>query len=191
MELQRIQSKIYTLRNLRVMLDFDLATLYEAEARSLNQAVKRNLRRFPEDFMFQLTPEEWEKIRSEVIPDTLDSSQIVMSYSKNRGIKYIPYAFTEQGVAMLSTVLRSEKAIDTNIAIMRAFVAMRHYALTFAELSEKVLAHDKELGDIVEVLRWLGEENQARYDEIQAIQVESDPPADWEDRARIGFRKDI
>jgi len=91
---------------------------------------------------------------------------------------------------MLSSVLNSDKAIQTNIAIMRAFVAIRQYALTFAELSEKVMAHDKELGDIVEVLRWLGEENQARFDEIQALHMEDVPPMDWEERARIGFRKE-
>jgi hypothetical protein len=92
---------------------------------------------------------------------------------------------------MLSSVLNSDHAIQTNIAIIRAFVAMRHYALSFAELSEKVLAHDKELGDIVEVLRWLGEENQARYDEIQDLQTDEEAPSDWDDRARIGFRKGI
>ncbi len=95
---------------------------------------------------------------------------------------------------MLSGVLRSPKAILANIAIMRAFVELRRYALTYAELAQKIAEMEartgKELEDINDVLRWLGEENQARYDEIQAIQVESEAPADWEDRARIGFRKD-
>jgi ORF6N domain len=179
MELQLIQSKIHTLRGQRVMLDFELAVLYEIETKYLKRAVKHNISRFPPDFCFELNKEEWEHLRCN------------FSTSSWGGTRYLPFAFTEQGVAMLSSVLNSDHAIQTNIAIMRAFVAMRHYALTFAELSEKVLTHDKELGDIVEVLRWLGEENQARYDEIQAIQVESDPPADWDDRARIGFRKDI
>ena len=163
------------------MLDFDLAEMYATETKYLKRAVKRNLDRFPSDFMFELTKSEWEDLRCKF--GTLETG-------RGKYPKYMPFAFTELGVAMLSSVLNSDHAIHTNIAIMRAFVAMRHYALTFVELSEKVLAHDKELGDIVEVLRWLGEENQARYDEIQAIQVKSDPPADWEDRARIGFRKD-
>ena len=87
---------------------------------------------------------------------------------------------------MLSSVLRSEKAIETNVAIMRAFVSLRHYALSFAELADKVLTHDKKLADINEVLHWLGEENQARYDENKALQR----PTEWAERARIGFLKD-
>lgn len=90
---------------------------------------------------------------------------------------------------MLSSVLRSEKAIDTNVAIMRAFVALRKYALSFAELADKVLSHDKELADINEVLHWLGEENQARFNENQAMQSKESAPTEWEERARIGFRK--
>jgi len=101
-----------------------------------------------------------------------------------------PFAFTEQGVAMLSGVLRSDKAIDTNIAIMRAFAAIRRFSLTFDELAAKVMEHDKGMADINEVLRWLGEENQARYDEIQALHTDDVPPMDWEERARIGFRKE-
>ena len=122
-------------------------------------------------------------------------SQIVTSSKKHRGDAYAPFAFTEQGVAMLSGVLRSPKAILANIAIMRAFVELRRYALTYAELAQKIAEMEartgKELEDINDVLRWLGEENQARYDEIQALQLGDEPPADWEDRARIGFRKDI
>ena len=114
MELQLIQNKIFKLRGARVILDFDLARLYEVEARVLNQSVKRNYRRFPPDFMFQLSHDEWSEIKN--------SSQTVMSSLKHRGLKYQPFAFTEQGVAMLSSILNSEKAIDVNIAIMRAFV---------------------------------------------------------------------
>ena len=88
---------------------------------------------------------------------------------------------------MLSSVLRSEKAIDTNIAIMRAFIAIRSYSLRFNELAAKVMEHDKALADINEVLRWLGEENQARHDEIQALHPEDVLPKDWSERARIGF----
>jgi len=108
MELQLIQSKIHTLRGQRVMLDFDLAELYEVENRALNQSVKRNARRFPEDFMFQLTWKEMKNVMSQIV---------ISSWG---GKRKLPYAFTEQGVAMLSGVLKSDKAIDTNIAIMRA-----------------------------------------------------------------------
>ena len=142
-----------------VMLDFDLAELYEVETRILNQAVKRNTKRFPEDFMFQVT---WEEMKN------LKSQFVISSWG---GTRKRPYAFTEQGVAMLSSVLRSEKAIDTNVAIMRAFVALRRYAMTFDELAAKIISHDKELADINEVLRWLGEENQARADEIKALKL--------------------
>ena len=113
MQLQAVQQKIREIRGQKVILDFDLAELYEVETRVLNQAVKRNLSRFPDDFMFQLSSEEWLSVRSES-----NSSQIVMSHPANRGATYKPLAFTEQGVAMLSSVLRSEKAIQVNIAIM-------------------------------------------------------------------------
>ena len=114
-ELQLIQSKIYEIRGQKVMLDFDLAEMYEVETRALNQAVKRNIERFPEDFMFQLTKEE-----------TLNwKSQIVMSNSIKMGMRRFPYAFTELGVAMLSSVLNSKAAIRINMSIMRAFVAIR------------------------------------------------------------------
>lgn len=114
-ELQLIQSKIYEIRGQKVMLDRDLASMYGVETRILNQSVKRNLSRFPEDFMFQLTPDEWEYM----------SSQIVTTSPTKRPKTAIPYAFTEHGVVMLSSVLRSETAIQVNIAVTRAFVAVR------------------------------------------------------------------
>jgi hypothetical protein len=184
METQIIQSKIHTIRGQRVMLDFDLAALYEVEARVLNQSVKRNLRRFPEDFMFQLSLEEWEKLRLELAESPNMSSQFVMTYSNKRALRYIPFAFSEQGVAMLSSVLHNDKAIDVNIAIMRAFVALRHFALTYADLSAKVGELEKELSDVNEVLHWLGQENQTRADEIAGLQS---TPKDWETRRPIGF----
>ncbi len=121
MELQVIQNKIYEVRGQKIMLDFDLAELYEVATKALNQAVKRNLQRFPIDFMFRLTKEEWETLRS----------QFVTAYSGKRNVSATPYAFTEQGLAMLSDILNSEKAINVNIAIMRAFVMIRQYALTY------------------------------------------------------------
>ncbi len=119
MELQPIQNRIYEIRGIRVMLDFHLAEAYQVETRVLNQAVKRNIKRFPPDFMFQITKKEWENM----------SSQIVMTYPTKRPKVALPFVFTEQGVAMLSSVLRSETAITANIRIMRAFVAVRQLIL--------------------------------------------------------------
>ena len=120
MELQIIQNKIYEIRGQRVMLDRDLAEIYGVETRLLNQAVKRNIERFPIDFMFQLADDEFKNWRS----------QIVMSNSINMGLRRKPYAFTELGVAMLSSVLNSKTAIQINMGIMRSFVAMRRMVLT-------------------------------------------------------------
>jgi hypothetical protein len=108
-----IQNKIYTIRGQKVMLDYDLANLYMVETKNLNLSVKRNIKRFPTDFMFQLNAEEWEVLR------------LQNETSKRGGRRYLPYAFTEQGVAMLSGLLNSEIAIEMNIAIMRSFVALR------------------------------------------------------------------
>ncbi len=143
-----IEQKIFEIRGQKVVLDFDLARLYEVEARVLNQAVKRNINRFPIDFMFQLTEEEFK-----------NSSQFVMSSPKNRGLRYLLYAFTEQGVSMLSSVLRSDNAINVNIAIMRAFVFMRQYALSHKDLTDKLKEleskYDKQFGDVYEALNFL------------------------------------
>ena len=115
MELQLIQNKIYEIRGQKVMLDFDLAEMYQVETRVLNQSVKRNIDRFPEDFMFKLTSEEWEDM----------SSQFVMTSRTKRPKSAQPLAFTEHGVVMLSSVLRSDIAIQTSVLIVRAFVAIR------------------------------------------------------------------
>ena len=114
-ELQLIQSRIYEIRGQKVMLDFDLAEMYEVETRVLNQAVKRNIERFPEDFMFQLAKDEWQNM----------SSQFVMTSRNKRPKAAVPLAFTEHGVVMLSSVLRSNIAIQTSVLIVRAFVAIR------------------------------------------------------------------
>jgi len=113
MQLQTIESKIYTLRGQKVMLDRDLAAMYGVETKNLNLSVKRNMKRFPADFMFQLTESEWLSLR------------LQNETSKRGGRRYMPYAFTEQGVAMLSGLLNSDVAIEMNIAIMRAFVTIR------------------------------------------------------------------
>jgi hypothetical protein len=169
MQITTLQSKIYELRGQKVMLDYDLAGLYELEARVLNQAVKRNIKRFPNDFMFQLTEEEWKGM----------SSQIVMTYPTKRPKSAFPFAFTEQGVAMLSGILNSDVAINVNIAIMRTFVLIRKYALQHKEFDEKLLEietkYDKQFGDVYEALNYL-----IKKDEKETVQKE---------RIQIGFIK--
>lgn len=149
--LEVIERKIFLIRGKKVMLDADLADLYGVETRSLVQAVKRNMDRFPFDFMFQLSQEEFESLRS----------QFVISKGKG-GRRYFPYVFTEQGVAMLSSVLRSARAIRVNIAIMRVFVRLRqmmadHKALAgkLAELEDRIQDHDEQITDIFKAIRQL------------------------------------
>lgn len=172
MEVTVIQNKIYEVRDQKVMLDFDLAGLYQVETRVLNQAVKRNIVRFPKDFMFRLTKDEWALI---------SSSQLVMigQLPKNRTQSYLPYAFTEHGVTMLASVLRSEKAVAVNIAIVRAFVALRAWSLNYKELASKIAEleekYDMQLLDIYAALNSLIEENK------QTIA--------WNERQKIGFKK--
>lgn len=131
MDLQIIQNKIFEVRGCRVMLDYHLAELYQVETRALKQAVKRNIERFPGDFMFVLTQEEANLLLS------IGVSQNVIPPAYNFGVA-MPMAFTEQGVAMLSSVLRSKVAIEVNISIMRAFVLMRQMAIGYEELSKRI-----------------------------------------------------
>ena len=131
MDLQIIQNKIFEVRSCRVMLDYHLAELYQVETRALKQAVKRNIERFPSDFMFVLTQEEANLLLS------IGVSQNVIPPAYNFGVA-MPMAFTEQGVAMLSSVLRSKIAIEVNISIMRAFVLMRQMAIGYEELSRRI-----------------------------------------------------
>jgi hypothetical protein len=164
---EQIALRIRHFRGEKVLLDFDLAALYGVETRVLNQAVRRNADRFPADFMFQLSSEETETLSQLVTPsvaghDVSNSSQIVMSSGKYRGKRYRPYAFTEQGVAMLSSVLNSESAVKMNIAIMRAFVQLRRaletnreLARKFSELERRIDKHDAEIDAILEAIRQL------------------------------------
>ena len=165
------------------MLDRDLAALYEIETKVLNQAVNRNIKRFPKDFMFRLTKEEFEDLRFQI--ETLDDnslrSQIVTSKGRG-GNRYLPYAFTEQGVAMLSGVINSDKAISMNIAIMRAFVAVRQVLLKqndikeqIKEIKERIGEHDVQLNQI--------------YDAMENLLDEKAAERKWDDRERIGFKK--
>ena len=186
MNIEIIHNKIYEIRGHKVMLDYEIAEMFEVLTKVLNQAVKRNIERFPEDFMFQLTEKEWEGMRSQIVTTseanwsqivtssesstlrsqnvTLDedvlmsqsvtskvnSSQIVMSSNKNRGKAYRPYAFTEQGVTMLASVLRSEKAVKTSIAIVRAFISMKQYILDRNNISKQVQAIKDELAERID-----------------------------------------
>ena len=143
MELQIIQNKIHELRGMKVMLDYDLAELYEVLTKNLNLAVKRNISRFPDDFRFQLTKEEYAFLR-------LQSATLETGTGKHS--KYLPYAFTEQGVAMLSGVLTSAKAVAVNIAIMRTFIKMRQYSLNYKDLADKLQEHDMQFKDVYQAV---------------------------------------
>lgn len=194
MDLDIIQSKIYELRGQRVMLDFDLASIYQVETRTLKQAVRRNIERFEgEDFMFELTADEYNRLKESI------RSQFVMLETDGRGRfpKYPPFAFTEIGVAMLSGVLRSEVAVEANRAIMRAFVAMRHYITTtstvtaeIAEIRAKLALLERNDEDNAEAINDLSEdirkELDALYNAIGALSVKPqqvEPP-----RRPIGYK---
>ena len=150
MQLQVIKTKIYDVRGQKVMLDYDLAELYEVETKRLKEAIRRNPKRFPSDFMFELTREEYNILRTQFA--TLESG-------KGKHSKYLPFAFTEQGVAMLSGILNSDKAIDVNIAIMRAFIALKQFALTNIELNNKLKelenTYNKQFKDVYEAINYL------------------------------------
>ena len=152
MDLQIIQNKIFEVRSCRVMLDYHLAELYQVETRALKQAVKRNIERFPGDFMFVLTQEEANLLLSTGV------SQNVIPPAYNFGVA-MPMAFTEQGVAMLSSVLRSKVAIEVNISIMRAFVLMRQMAIGYEELSRRIeeleVSTDAQFNELYQVLTQL------------------------------------
>lgn len=162
MELQTIQKKIYEIRGKQVMLDFDLALLYGVETKVLKQGVKRNIRRFPIDFMFELTQEEFNSLRSQFVTS-----------NKRGGIRYMPFAFTEQGVAMLSSILKSETAIEINISIIRAFVAVRQY-LSMAsnqikeieELKQRMKALEEGTEDTIAAINDLSEDTRKELDDI-------------------------
>ena len=146
-ELLEIQNMIYEIRGYKVMLDSDLAQLYDVPTHRLNEAVKRNSKRFPADFMFQLTDDEWKSLISQ------------FAISKRGGRRFAPYVFTEHGVSMLSTVLNSERAIEVNINIMRVFVKLRHYALSQTDSNEQI-------AELRKLLMLYIEKNDKRVNEI-------------------------
>ncbi len=175
--IEQIERAILLIRGQKVMLDSDLAELYQVETRTLVQAVRRNLTRFPSDFTFQLSKEEFEALRS----------QIVISNKGRGGRRYLPYAFTEQGVAMLSSVLRSKRAVQVNIAIMRAFVKLReilsaHTELRqkLAELERKLEGHDGQIRSLFDAIRQLmaPPHPQTKRIGFQVRRSECNPPAD-------------
>jgi len=140
---QLIQQKIFAVRGQKVTLDFDLAEQYEVETKVFNQAVKRDIDNFPGDSMFRLSKNEWTHLRSQITTSAvqvvdnqeMNSSQIVTSLRKHRGLSYLPYAFTQHGVTMLASVLKSTKARKMNIAIVRAFIDLKEFALNYGELA--------------------------------------------------------
>ncbi len=163
MELEQIKNSILVIRRKKVMLDMDLAIIYEVETRVLKQAVRRNIDRFPEDFMFELTENELQNLTSQFVTSSWG------------GQRHKPFAFTEQGIAMLSSVLKSKKAIQMNIAIMRAFVMMRQFALTYKELSEKLIElerqHNQKFDDIEQVLNYLIQKDNLKTQQATRKQV--------------------
>ena len=163
MELEIIKNSIHEIRGKKVMLDMDLAKLYEVETRVLKQAVRRNMERFPEDFMFELKEDEIHNLTSHFV------------ISRWGGQRYKPFAFTEQGIAMLSSVLKSKTAIQINISIMRAFVMIRQFALTYQELNEKLIAlekkHNQKFTDIDQVLNYLIKKDQQQTQQTARKQV--------------------
>jgi len=163
MELQLIQQKIYEIKGFRVMLDRDLAKLYDIEVKQLNLAVKRNIKRFPSDFMFQLNKEENDSLRLQI--ETLKSARGAHS-------KYLPYVFTEHGIAMLSGILNSETAILVNIEIIRAFIALRQYYLNYKEIEHRVDGVEDDINSIYKTLDYL----------VAQKAIDEKPPN------RIGFR---
>ena len=164
--LEIITNKIHIIRNQKVMLDYDLATLYEVETKVLKQSVKRNNERFPEDFMFELTETEYKSLRSQIV---------TLEIGRGKHSKYLPFAFTEQGVAMLSGVLKSDKAIKINIAIMRTFVILRNSLLNLEEITSKVKEIENQFPEIYKILNYL--------------MNKEDLKTEQEDRTKIGYKK--
>ena len=210
-DIQTIQSKIYEIRGQRVMLDFDLAAMYGVKTGRLNEQVKRNIERFPEDFMFQLTKGEYEILRSQIVnSDDLRSQNSISNTSDNQGnailksqnatsswggTRKAPYAFTENGVAMLSSVLRSPLAIQINIGIMRAFTEFRHMAATLslpssnADVAQLRKDFEELKLDIEDILRDQNDINESTRAQLDAISTALTELQSKEPRKRrpIGF----
>ena len=198
-----IRDKIYEIRGQRVMLDFNLAGMYGVETRRLNEQVKRNIERFPEDFMFQLTKGELEILKSQIVMSNLQERDIdgnltsQIATSSWGGTRRLPYAFTEMGVAMLSSVLRSPLAIQVNIGIMCAFTKFRRMAATLPlpdnniELRAEIQALRDEMNDVLSVQNEINEDTRAQLDAIsEALAELQTQTANTKPRHRIGFIQD-
>ena len=171
MQIQIIQRKIYEIRGQKIMLDFDLAALYGTETRTLKQAVKRNIVRFPKDFMFQLNKKEWQEL-------------ITICDNLPEGLKFspaLPFAFTEHGVTMLASILKSKKAIQMNIAVVRAFIAFKQFALNYKELSDQIKELKETTGNHNVQLNQI-------YDALENLLDEKVEQKKWQERERIGFK---
>lgn len=171
-----VGSRIYTIRGLQVMLDRDLAMLYEVEAKRLNEQVKRNKERFPSDFMFQLSEEEYSILKSQFVTLKNESnlgSQNATSSSKHGGRRYLPYVFTEQGVYMLATVLKSGVATEVSISIMRTFTKLREFSLHYNALAKKIIElerkNDKQFKEVFEILDSLVEETKKTDEKVMGF----------------------
>jgi phage regulator Rha-like protein len=178
MDVAIIENKIYEIRGQKVMLDFDLAELYQTETKYLKRAVKQNIRKFPTDFMFEITKAEFESLRCS------------FSTSKRGGTRYMPFAFTEHGVTMLASVLNSDRAVDVNIAIVRTFISIRNYINKQKNISEQI-------NDLrIEIQKEFGERDvqiASIYDALENLldkkEDEIEQRLKWEQRERIGFKK--
>jgi hypothetical protein len=163
MELTTIKNSIHEIRGKRVILDYELAKMYEVETKYLKRTVRNHLKRFPSDFMFELSTEEWQNLRCN------------FSTSSWGGKRYLPFAFTEQGVAMLSGLLNSDLAVEMNIAIMRAFVMMRQWSLTYQELAERLeeleRSHGQRFDGIEQVLNYFIQKDKQSAQQNQRKQV--------------------
>ncbi len=186
-ELQLIQSKIYEIRGQKVMLDFDLAEMYGTETKYLKRSVKSNIRRFPDDFMFELTKEEW---------DSLRCSFSTLNGGRGQHPKYMPYAFTEHGVAQLSSVLKSDIAIDVNIQIIRAFIAVRQLIANppvdrVSELQIEVQELKQYLEEVFADYNDINDDTRLQIELINQTLAELQAKKAWDERPRnpIGFIK--
>lgn len=178
MDVSIIENKIYEIRGQKVMLDFDLAELYQTETKYLKRAVKQNIKKFPTDFMFEITKLEFESLRCS------------FSTSKRGGTRYMPFAFTEHGVTMLASVLNSDRAVEVNIAIVRTFISIRNYINKNKNISEQI--NDLRL----EIQKEFGERDvqiASIYDALENLldkkEDEIEQRLKWEQRERIGFKK--
>ncbi|MEO7924388.1 MAG: ORF6N domain-containing protein [Chitinophagaceae bacterium] len=172
MRLTLIQQKIYEIRGQKVMLDFDLADLYDVETKALNQAVKRNIDRFPPDFMIRLSRKEWTTMRS----------QFVTASQNKRNSNITPFAFTEHGVGMVASVLKSKRAVKMNIAIVRAFITLKQLVLDYKDLADQISQIRFSVKNHSEQLKQI-------YNAIENLLEDAAKKRSWTERERIGFKK--